>query len=391
MLSLQCPRVATLIFNNITRTGKYPDQWKIEYGVPIPKTQDIPKNEDEIRVISKTSFMSKVYESFLVDWLMIHIEPYLDSGQCGGLKGLSINHYLLKLLHFVHSEIDQNQPHAVISVLLDLSKAFNRVDHNLIIQDLFDMKCPSWLLKIIFSYLTNRSLIVSYRGATASPQPLPAGSPQGTVLGVIVFIVKVNGLALRPPIPRSIPPPNKQEDKSVNVKYLDDSSSACSINLKKCLIPDPDEREKPLNYHEKNKLILPKANNPLQAHLDEIFTFTQEQNMKINQGKTKLMLFNLTKNWQFPPEMGFEEGEKLECVRQSKILGLVISDDLKWYQNTKYITERALSKIWTIRRLKNLGLTNDFIFDVYTKEIRSILEFGAPVWTGGLMDADSEK
>ena len=89
--------------------------------------------------------------------------------------------------------------------------------------------------------------------------------------------------------------------------------------------------------------------------------------------------------------MGFEDEKNLECVRQSKILGLVITDDLKWYQNTKYITERALSKIWTIRRLKNLGLTNDFIFDVYTKEIRSILEFGAPVWTGGLMDADSEK
>ena len=175
--------------------------------------------------------MSKVYEAFLVDWLLPFIEPYLDPGQCGGLKGISVNHYLLKLLHFVQSEIDQNPPHAVLSVLLDLSKAFNRVDHNLLIQDLFDMKCPPWLLKIIFSYLSNRSLVVSFKGATASPQLLPAGSPQGTVLGVVIFIVKVNGLALRPAIPRiNLPITN---EKTTNVKYLDVSNSAASINLEK--------------------------------------------------------------------------------------------------------------------------------------------------------------
>ena len=73
------------------------------------------------------------------------------------------------------------------------------------------------------------------------------------------------------------------------------------------------------------------------------------------------------------------------------MLGLIISDDLKWSLNTQYITERALNEIWTIRRMKNLGLSNNIIYDVYTKEIRSILEFGAPVWTGGLVEADSDK
>ena len=89
-----------------------------------------------------------------------------------------------------------------MSILLDLSKAFNRVDHNLCIQDLFDMKCPSWLLRIVFSYLSERSLIVTYRGATAAPKSLPAGAPQGTFLGVVIFIVKVNRFLLRPKVPR---------------------------------------------------------------------------------------------------------------------------------------------------------------------------------------------
>ena len=50
-----------------------------------------------------------------------------------------------------------------------------------------------------------------------------------------------------------------------------------------------------------------------------------------------------------------------------------------------------MTRIWSLRRMKNLGLSNDIIYDVYTKEIRSILEFGAPVWSGGLTNTDSNK
>jgi hypothetical protein len=64
------------------------------------------------------------------------------------LKGFSITHYLIKLLHFVHVILDLRQPHTVLAALIDLSKAFNRVDHTLVIQDLYGMHTPSWLLKI---------------------------------------------------------------------------------------------------------------------------------------------------------------------------------------------------------------------------------------------------
>ena len=74
-------------------------------------------------------------------------------------------------------------------------------------------------------------------------------------------------------------------------------------------------------------------------------------------------------NWQFPPEMGFIGQENLEYVREAKILGLIITDDLKWTKNTQNITKKAMSKIWTIRRMKNLGLSDDVLFDVYIKEL----------------------
>ena len=57
---------ASIIFNSILKNKEYPKQWKIEYGVPIPKTSP-PESLDDLRVISKTPFFSKVFESFLVD------------------------------------------------------------------------------------------------------------------------------------------------------------------------------------------------------------------------------------------------------------------------------------------------------------------------------------
>ena len=157
---------ATIIFNRISQTANYPEKWKMEHQIAIPKVSQ-PQCEDDLRNIAKTPFLSKVYEYFLANWLLSIIQPYLDPGQCG-LKGLSINHYLIRLLHFVHSSLDLRKPQAVIAACIDLGKAFNRVDHSLVIQDLYDMKTPSWLLNILVSYLSNRSMVMTYQGAQSN-------------------------------------------------------------------------------------------------------------------------------------------------------------------------------------------------------------------------------
>ena len=64
----------------------------------------------------------------------------------------SITHYLVKLLNFVHSYMDLQQPYAVLLALIDLEKAFNRVSHQLVIEDLAAMNVPGWLLLILISY-----------------------------------------------------------------------------------------------------------------------------------------------------------------------------------------------------------------------------------------------
>ena len=69
---------------------------------------------------------------------------------------------------------------------------------------------------------------------------------------------------------------------------------------------------------------------------------------------------------------------------------MIISDDLKWGQNTSYICKKAMAKIWTLRRLRNLDLEAAHMFDTYIKEIRSVLELAVPAWHSGLTQKQSE-
>ena len=72
-----------------------------------------------------------------------------------------------------------------------------------------------------------------------------------------------------------------------------------------------------------------------------------------------------------------------------KLVGVILSENLSWYKNTQYICEKARQKLWILRRLLKFNLDTPTLFDVYTKEIRSILELAVPVWHSGLTKQQS--
>ena len=245
-LSPELAKPVTCIYNKITQSGIYPRQWVVEYQCAIPKCQP-PLTEDDTRNIAGTAFLSKQYESFLADWMMPFIEPFIDPGQCGGLKNSSITHYLVKLLDFVHVNLDLKQPHAVLLALVDMEKAFNRVSHQLVIEDLADMHVPGWLLLILVSYLTERSMYMRHKGSSSSRRLLPGSTPQGALLGILLFIIKFNGALLRPVVPRP---------SSLSLKYIDDLSLLQAFNLKACLTPDPPvDRMRPLTFNDQTQQV----------------------------------------------------------------------------------------------------------------------------------------
>ena len=177
--------------------------------------------------MSIANCLSKGYEKKFCDWLWPYIEPHLDPNQWGGRKKRSATHYMIKLFDFIHYYLDKSTPHAVAAGQIDLEKAYNSASHQLVIEDLFSMKAPNWLLVIMISFLTSRQLRVRYKGSTSDPRELDSGAPAGCRTGNLIFIVKFNGALLRPPIPRPI-----SKNTAIQEKYIDDQSVAASINLR---------------------------------------------------------------------------------------------------------------------------------------------------------------
>ena len=101
--------------------------------------------------------------------------------------------------------------------------------------------------------------------------------------------------------------------------------------------------------------------------------------MVINKQKTKVITFTKSRKWDFPPELHFLDGSPIEYLQSTKLLGVIDSENLKWYKNTEYICTKAIQKLWLLRRMLNLDLSIYQMFDVYTKEVRSILELAVPV------------
>ena len=112
--------------------------------------------------------------------------------------------------------------------------------------------------------------------------------------------------------------------------------------------------------------------------LMETKLYADENKMKINYSKTKFILFNPCNSKDFLPSLELE-GKPIELVEEMKLLGLLITSDLSWSANTHYMVTRCNSKLWMIRRLKKLGADLTDLKDVFCKQIRSVLEYAAPV------------
>ena len=100
-------------------------------------------------------------------------------------------------MNFILYNQDSPEPTAILACLVDFSKAFNRQDHSIIITKLSDMGVQPWLLKLVISFLSNRKMVVRYKGEVSSIKELPGGGPQGALLGLLLFLVLVNDIGFR--------------------------------------------------------------------------------------------------------------------------------------------------------------------------------------------------
>ena len=226
-------------------------------------------------------------------------------------------------------------------------------------------------------------MILRYKDTQSSRHSMPGGSPQGALLGVLLYLVYVSDIGMNlPSLPPQIsgvtdlpsvsfpPDPAVSEDEA-RLKFVDDLSLAEKITL--------DSQLETLG----DSLILNSSKSLLQSRLNELSLSAKYHSMKLNLKKTKIITFNFTRKHSFIPNL-LLEGTQLDVVQNTKLLGLTVTNDGRFDMNTKIMVSKGNSRLWFLRRLKLLGASKDTLITMYKLFCRSILEYCAPVWAGSL-------
>ena len=177
---------------------------------------------------------------------------------------------------------------------------------------------------------------------------------------------------------------NLKRANEIHLKFVDDLTIAETINMQDQLVKVPnDERAQPDNYHARTGHAFPSNNSRVYKQLIKTETYAKENDLKLNYKKTKLMVFNPCTSKDFMPKIVLDNQE-LEVVEETKLLGLSIRSDMKWVTNTQNMVRRANKRLWVIRRLKSLGASHENLVNVFTKQVRCVLELAAPAWQGSI-------
>ena len=234
--------------------------------------------------------------------------------------------------------------------------------------------------------------LLDTRVPPSSEKRLPGGGPQGTLLGLLLFIVLINDIGY-----------SNQENNvgelitckrilraanQLHLKFVDDLTLAESLILRQSVVSSPTtERPQPDQFHSRTGHSLIQSKSKVFEQISAVHKYSKENDMQLNLKKTKFMLFNQCKTIDFQPSYTIE-GTEIETVEETKLLGVILTSDLKFDKNTEYIVRRAYKRIWILRRLKNLGATIEQLTDVYEKQIRSVLELAIPVWHSSLTQSN---
>ena len=334
------------IFNSSLREGIFPRRWKKAFAIPVPKT-NCPDSLNDLRPVSLTANPGKTLERIVAEEVWKTVMPQLDPRQFGNVKGSSCLHYLVDYIDYVASNIDSTNE--VAAVTIDLRKAFDLIDHNLLVKKLLRLNIHENLVHWITSFISDRSLATRARGQVSTELPLHCGVPQGTVLGPLLFIIMVN----------------ESWHPSCRIyKYVDDTTIA--VAYKPGDIP------------------------PIQEILQHINQWTKDNNMKINPSKCAVLNYKFNDLPCTLPPLTIDDTQ-LEVQHSVTLLGTKLTDDLKWADNTDMITTKCSAKIYMLSRLKAFNVSRQDLVKIWTCFIRPSTEYVAPLWHSSLSKTDNMK
>ena len=330
------------LINQAVKNGVYPRCLKTAKVIPLHKGGS-KLNPGNYRPISLLSNINKIFEKVLHLRLYSFLENHsiINDSQFGFREGYSTELAITEFNEHVIQSYDDNN--ATCAVLLDLSKAFDTVNREILLFKLRRYGIRGSMLELLKSYLDSRKQYVSGGDAKSDLAYVDVGVPQGSVLGPLLFIVHINDMKF---------------STNMNVlNFADDTLLYITFNNTRNM------------------------ENTLNIELDKINNWLYNNHLKINASKTKYMLFTPdTDNWKEIPDPEIKIGQSiLERVYEYKYLGLIIDTKLTWAPHIKYITSK-LSKTLGILFKTRYYLNTKSLYLILHSLFLSHIRYGILCW-----------
>ena len=361
------------IINSCLLSYHYPRPWKHEWVVPVEKVRN-PTSLKELRKISLTSEFSLIFEGFIKDWILEDIAPNIDTAQYGNQKGTGTEHLVVNMMDKILKLLDNNNTRsAVIASLVDWASAFDRQDPTLAIQKFIKMGVRPALVPILASYLTDRQMQVKHNNTYSSIHKLPGGGPQGTLVGLIEYFVQSNDNA-------------DCVDADLRFKFVDDLS-VLELVMLSSLLTEYNFKQHVASDIGIDELYVPACNLKSQQSLDAIASWTSDNLMKLNEEKTKYMVFSRSET-EVATRLTVN-GNTIDRIEEIKLVGVWITTWLDWDKNTKEICKKAYARMTMLTKLRYAGVPTEDLLTVYILYVRSLLEYCSVVWHSTLTNEQS--
>ena len=362
----------TDVINCYIRQGKWPDTYKLEIVTPVPK-EFPPKNIDQLRNISGLLNLDKVAEKLVSKLMISDMKEKMDPSQYANQKGLSIQHYLIKFIDRILEALDNSskgESCAVLATLVDWKQAFPRQCPKLGVESFIRNGVRPSLIPLIINYFQGRQMKVKWHGQLSSTRDLNGGGPQGSTFGIWEYLSQSNDNA-------------QCIDKKDRFKFVDDLSFLEVIYLLNVGISSYNIHAHVPSDIPVHNQVISSENLKSQAQLYKINKWTNERKMRLNEKKTKSMIFNFTKKYQFTTKMSVNN-VKLDIVSEAKLLGTVITDKLTWDRNTEELVKKAFRRMQLLNAAAGFTTSKLDLKGIYLTFIRSVLEQSAVVWHSSL-------
>ena len=361
------------IINCCFQAGQYPVLWKNEFVTPVPKVYP-PEKMEHLRKISGLLNFSKITDSLLTEFLVADMAPKGDVAQYGNEEGLSVQHYLIKMLHEILTKLDNNNNQsdsfAVLMSMIDWSQAFDRQSHKLGIQSFIDNGARPSLIPILLSFFQERKMQVKWNGRLSSTKNLLGGGPQGGTLGIVEYKSQSNDNT-------------DFLESNEKYKYIDDLSILELVNLILHGISSYNcKQQVPSDIRIGNKFLHNK-DFKTQDYLNQISKWTDSKQMKLNCKKSNYMIFNFTRNSQFNTRLYLED-KLLDEKNEARLLGVIVSNNLTWHSNTADLVKRSYQRMLILKKLYQFSIPVEDMVHIYCMYIRSIAEQSSVVWSSSL-------